>query len=1037
MVAQYEEAVDSGAIDGVIELVREIHAGHLSLDTAESRVRSPQWQLTEQEAAVLVSVGLRQVHLGIPESGYLLARLILAAAEERWGRTHTSPWWGAADLLVEAVRLDLVERPSGNRLRLACSIADEQIATLRELGELEEMADTMYAAGILRIHPHTGRPVTHDDPSSFRERQVRGLIRSQFYSGEITEDEESLDNLPHPVDAALEALPYLYGAAGLSQGHLRARCLNAVNEALSLLMQEPDPQDWMRDAWLANSRAAAELLDPAKDPVNWTRLRRILVALDGQAPPTTLDEALPMPVSELVERFGKREAGAVTDQVLCLLRETGNREALRQVVAAVHAELTPFPEREHMRETWESQVHVLPGDPLPCPDDTLSPEDFSGLLAEVADDPERQTAARLHMAAHLYHGRDPRAAHRLVRDADLYTRNQPPEVGEAVIHLLGSTAARAAVAHREDSALAEAINLHAEAARHYGTLGLRDLALRELELLVSCAYEGSTSDAIRAAVLLRIAVAPWLDTALFEESAFALNMAAQRLAAAMAVGSSSPGALLLLMAAAKGLDFSRALTGRGPRQPAPVLDELLHRIDDLERRSGAAGAPRLHEIGEDLEMLCYAGSRESAHGDADAELLSNLRRSFDRRLSRRLYGLERSTELSQHPTLDDVTAALPADTVLISLFIGLETSVTAPKDSDGKRSAALYLVTVTQEGVQDVRVRNFDGVPGGVIKIGKEGYLHTMHPFAYQVDSIRSAVRADPLHGVVTWEGEEELDFATLFGDGLADVLARLHGEGKRHLCFWGHGPFHFLPFPLLQVGGKPLADDWTVSTVPSLVCVTEPGQDASRTGTGLISLGAALGGTPWRLRPEPVLDEHAVSVARSAEGQALVGPDATPASLLARAQGARYVHVAAHGSHSPEASWFQCLYLNPPAEGGDGRLFGHDVLAADLRGVDMVTLSACESGLGRFDSADNLRGLPAAFLLAGARAVVGCLWPVRTETATCFFGELYQHLVLRHDTLGAFRHAQNVTRARFPEYRDWGAFVYQGGWTRPDERNV
>ncbi len=165
------------------------------------------------------------------------------------------------------------------------------------------------------------------------------------------------------------------------------------------------------------------------------------------------------------------------------------------------------------------------------------------------------------------------------------------------------------------------------------------------------------------------------------------------------------------------------------------------------------------------------------------------------------------------------------------------------------------------------------------------------------------------------------------------------------------------------------------------------------------------------------------------------MGADANPASLLAHAQGARYVHVAAHGALPQEAPWFQCLYLNPAQPGEDGRLFAHNILTADLRGVDLVTLSACESALGRFDVADNLRGLPAAFLMAGARAVVGCLWPVRTDAATYFFSELYDHLVTHNDTLGAFRHAQVITRERFPQYQDWGTFVYHGGWTRPDER--
>ncbi|MBW8794331.1 MAG: hypothetical protein JF597_12265 [Streptomyces sp.] len=201
--------------------------------------------MDQDEAHRLVGFGLRHVRHGIPSTGYLVARLLMALSEERWGRGIGSPWWSAADLLVEAVRLDLVDRPSGRRLRLACAVADAQIDALRQSGDLAELAETMFAAGILRVHPHIAGPVL-DDALAIRERQLRGRLRSRLFGTDpVGEDPDDLDALPHPVDAALEALPFLYGAAGLSRGHERARCLNAVNEALAVLMNEPEAGDWL------------------------------------------------------------------------------------------------------------------------------------------------------------------------------------------------------------------------------------------------------------------------------------------------------------------------------------------------------------------------------------------------------------------------------------------------------------------------------------------------------------------------------------------------------------------------------------------------------------------------------------------------------------------------------------------------------------------------------------------------------------------------------------------------------------------------
>jgi CHAT domain-containing protein len=156
---------------------------------------------------------------------------------------------------------------------------------------------------------------------------------------------------------------------------------------------------------------------------------------------------------------------------------------------------------------------------------------------------------------------------------------------------------------------------------------------------------------------------------------------------------------------------------------------------------------------------------------------------------------------------------------------------------------------------------------------------------------------------------------------------------------------------------------------------------------------------------------------------------EATPTELLRRFPGTRYVHLATHGSHQQEAPSFQCMYLTPDRDTTDGQLFAYQIAGADLQHAELVTLSACESALGRFDLSDNLRGLPAAFLAAGASAIVGALWPVAAAPATTFFTTLYTRLAAGEPKLLAYLAAQVATRQEYPAYRDWGAFNYVGDW--------
>jgi CHAT domain-containing protein len=180
-----------------------------------------------------------------------------------------------------------------------------------------------------------------------------------------------------------------------------------------------------------------------------------------------------------------------------------------------------------------------------------------------------------------------------------------------------------------------------------------------------------------------------------------------------------------------------------------------------------------------------------------------------------------------------------------------------------------------------------------------------------------------------------------------------------------------------------------------------------------------------------PPLDNAADEATTVAEQFGIVAElngKATRAALLDALQSARMVHVATHGYLNVAAPAFQAICMSPTAK-DDGVVQAYELVGMDLRGCDLITLSACETALGRFDRLGNIRGLPAALFMAGARTIIGTLWSVESHCAQYFFSILYQRLRAGDSKLDAFVAAQAEARKYYPIYGDWGAFYYAGWW--------
>ena len=120
----------------------------------------------------------------------------------------------------------------------------------------------------------------------------------------------------------------------------------------------------------------------------------------------------------------------------------------------------------------------------------------------------------------------------------------------------------------------------------------------------------------------------------------------------------------------------------------------------------------------------------------------------------------------------------------------------------------------------------------------------------------------------------------------------------------------------------------------------------------------------------------EARSVADVLQVEPLLDANATKPRVADALRRSRRIHIATHGAMDVDAPAFQMLVLHPAEDEQAGRLYAYEVLDLDLRALELVTLSACETALSRFDRADNLRGMAASLFSAGVATVIGTLWP-------------------------------------------------------------
>lgn len=247
----------------------------------------------------------------------------------------------------------------------------------------------------------------------------------------------------------------------------------------------------------------------------------------------------------------------------------------------------------------------------------------------------------------------------------------------------------------------------------------------------------------------------------------------------------------------------------------------------------------------------------------------------------------------------------------------------------------------------------------------------------------------------------------------LYDALLRpLRLDCCHQLVMIPYGALHYLPFHLLHSGQHYLIEDAEVVVLPAASLVKHRAQ--ARESGAVVVAHSQNGKLPQTLQEARIVRElfgGTLLCEENAKRETLFAD--TPRQIL---------HIAAHGEYRIDQPDFSYIQLS------DGHLLSDDLMQHDLS-FELVTLSACETGLARVAPGDELIGLGRGFLYAGAGALMASLWRVDDQTVTQLMEYVYGALWAGESKAAALRQAQCTILQQKPDLHPafWGAFQLVG----------
>ncbi len=445
-------------------------------------------------------------------------------------------------------------------------------------------------------------------------------------------------------------------------------------------------------------------------------------------------------------------------------------------------------------------------------------------------------------------------------------------------------------------------------------------------------------------------------------------------------------------------------------------------------------ARRKTELNQDLESAQGALARLNPAQDAAEikRLLNRLREIQDRQRELTAQIRKSSPRLAslQYPEPLDLAGArriLDPETVLLSYAVGEEESylfVVQPPELAGP-GLAVFRIPVGAKPLREA-IASLDNLlqdarsdRAALTAQSRKLYALLIGPAEAQIAAAKRLLvsPSGPLH---------TLPFATLM-------------RKDRYLVEWK--PVHFVLSATVYAELKKARRAPADLTRGQVVAFGDPvypplpkDRNAAPAATLEILTAASRG---LSLEPIPATRREVEGIASLyPQAETYLGGEATEEKAKSLGAEARLVHFACHGlldERFPLNSALALTIPEHPAPGRDnGLLQAWEILESVRLNADLVTLSACDTALGREMGGEGLVGLTRAFQYAGARTVLASLWSISDLSTSRIMQRFYGYLrdgKSKDEALRAAQIDQIRGKSGSSHPFHWAAFELFGDW--------